>query len=59
MLFYSDYKQQIVMVDPDPSFEHYNPNLLEYEVRGFIDKINMLNGHSKEELQLAKRRAGA
>ena len=28
--FYSDYRQQIVMVDPDPSFEHYNPNLLEY-----------------------------
>lgn len=47
------------MNDPDPSYEHYNPNFLEYEVRGFIDKINMLNGHSKEMLLQAKRKAGA
>jgi len=28
-------------------------------VRGFIGKINMLNGHSKEVLLEAKRKAGA
>lgn len=28
LFLYSDYKQQNIMFEPDPSYEHYNPNVL-------------------------------
>lgn len=41
-----DYKQRIVHLEPDESFYRYNPNILEKEVRAYVDKINMINQHS-------------
>lgn len=52
-----DHKQQVVHLEPDPNFYRYNPNLLEYEVKAFIEKINMLNSHSQDVLIKAKERA--
>jgi hypothetical protein len=41
-----DYKQKIVDLESDESFYRYNPNILEKEVRAYVDKINMINQHS-------------
>lgn len=47
----------MIYLQPDESFLRYNPNEVEKEVNAFIRKINIINEHSKEELELAKARA--
>ncbi len=52
-----DFRQKIIYLEPDESSYRYNPNILEKEVRAYVDKINLINKHSQQMLMEAKERA--